>query len=62
MLKCLNFWFDWKAITTELVLVPLGLSKGLHQYEKGRADNAAVEPAHLPHFVTLDALLQPDRA
>lgn len=41
-LKCLNFWFDWKAIINELVLYPLKLSEGLHFYEKGRADTPVV--------------------
>lgn len=46
-LKVLNFYYDWKAICTELIGVPLGLTKGLHDYEKGRADTpetAVAEP------------------
>lgn len=45
VLKFLNFYYDWKAIVNELVLVPLGLSKGLHDYEKGRADTPEAVPA-----------------
>jgi N-acetylglucosaminyltransferase len=37
VLKALNFYYDWKALTVELVLVPLGLAQGLSVYEKGRA-------------------------
>lgn len=44
VLKFLNFYYDWKAICTELIGVPLGLTEGLHNYEKGRADTpVAVE-------------------
>jgi cellulose synthase/poly-beta-1,6-N-acetylglucosamine synthase-like glycosyltransferase len=64
VLKTLNFWFDWKAIVNELILVPLRLSEGLHQYEKGRADTQHVAPAPMPHhpsspsqLATLDDLL-----
>lgn len=38
VLKFFNAYYDWKALINELVLVPLGLSRGLHVYEKGRAD------------------------
>lgn len=38
VLKMLNFYYDWKAICTELIGYPLGLTEGLHDYEKGRAD------------------------
>lgn len=38
VLKYLNFYYDMKAAATELIGVPLGLTKGLVQYEKGRAD------------------------
>jgi N-acetylglucosaminyltransferase len=40
VLKALNFYYDWKALTVELALVPLGLAKGLSVYEKGRAHTA----------------------
>lgn len=36
--KAVNFYYAWKALIVELILVPLGLSTGLHDYEKGRAD------------------------
>lgn len=55
-LKMLNFYYDWKAIGNELVLVPMGLSKGLHAYEKGRADTAVPESID-EEFVALDAIL-----
>lgn len=45
VLKFLNFYYDWKAICTELIGVPLGLTKGLVQYEKGRADTPGAEQA-----------------
>ena len=35
--KAVNFYYAWKALIVEMVAVPLGLSKGLHDYEKGRA-------------------------
>lgn len=35
--KAVNFYYAWKAMVNELVLVPLGLTTGLHDYEKGRA-------------------------
>ncbi|QTG79551.1 glycosyltransferase [Arthrobacter crystallopoietes] len=38
VVKAVNFTYAWKALIVELVLFPLGLSKGLHDYEKGRAD------------------------
>ena len=41
VLKALNFYYDWKALTVELVLVPLRLAKGLSIYEKGRAHTPA---------------------
>lgn len=42
VLKCFNFYYDVKAIGTELIGVPLGLTKGLQVYEKGRADTVPV--------------------
>lgn len=45
VLKCLNFVYDMKALVTELILVPLGASTGLHHYEKGRADTPAAAAA-----------------
>lgn len=35
--KVVNFYYAWKALIVELVFVPLRLSSGLHDYEKGRA-------------------------
>lgn len=35
VLKWLNFYYDWKALVTELVLVPLGRTAGLTTYHKG---------------------------
>ncbi|MFI5662483.1 glycosyltransferase [Streptomyces sp. NPDC051684] len=35
--KLVNVVYAWKAVVVELVLVPLGRSKGLVVYEKGRA-------------------------
>jgi cellulose synthase/poly-beta-1,6-N-acetylglucosamine synthase-like glycosyltransferase len=35
--KAVNIWYAWKAVGVELVLVPLGLARGLSVYEKGRA-------------------------
>lgn len=37
VLKLFNFYYDWKAMFVELLLVPAGLAKGLTQYEKGHA-------------------------
>ena len=34
--KAVNTWYAWKAMVVELILVPLGKSKGLVVYEKGR--------------------------
>lgn len=34
--KVVNFYYAWKAMVNELVLVPIGVSGGLHDYEKGR--------------------------
>ncbi|HEX9030923.1 MAG TPA: glycosyltransferase family 2 protein [Streptosporangiaceae bacterium] len=34
--KLINTYYAWKAIVVELVLVPLGISRGLVVYEKGR--------------------------
>ncbi|WP_327352544.1 glycosyltransferase family 2 protein [Streptomyces sp. NBC_01304] len=34
--KTVNLVYAWKALVVELVLVPLGLAKGLTVYEKGR--------------------------
>lgn len=45
VLKFLNFYYDWKAMVNELVLFPFGWSKGLHDYEKGRADTPGILPA-----------------
>lgn len=75
VLKFLNFYYDWKAIVNELVLFPMGLSEGLHDYEKGRADTPEaletaplIQPARGRHraekrseYVSLDALMG-DRA
>ena len=37
VVKAINFAYAWKALVVELIMVPLGLSEGLHDYEKGRA-------------------------
>ncbi|MCB5906643.1 glycosyltransferase family 2 protein [Streptomyces pinistramenti] len=36
--KAVNLVYAWKALLVELLLVPLGLARGLTVYEKGRAD------------------------
>lgn len=36
--KIVNLYYAWKAMVVELVLVPLGISRGLVVYEKGRAN------------------------
>jgi hypothetical protein len=36
--KAVDAYYGWKALILELILVPLGLAKGLVDYEKGRAD------------------------
>jgi cellulose synthase/poly-beta-1,6-N-acetylglucosamine synthase-like glycosyltransferase len=45
VVKAVNFAYAWKALVVEMMLVPLGLSEGLHDYEKGRADTVTEEPA-----------------
>ncbi|NLU68707.1 glycosyltransferase family 2 protein [Streptomyces sp. HNM0574] len=40
--KLVNLYYAWKAVTVELLLVPLRLSQGLTVYEKGRG----ATPAH----------------
>ena len=40
VVKAINFAYAWKALIVELVLVPLGVSQGMHDYEKGRADTS----------------------
>lgn len=35
--KVINMYYAWKGGINELILVPLGWSDGLHDYEKGRA-------------------------
>ncbi|MFD9812827.1 hypothetical protein [Streptomyces sp. NPDC059080] len=42
--KAVNLVYAWKALVVELLLVPLGLSKGLTVYEKGRADTPLAAP------------------
>ncbi|WP_405745747.1 glycosyltransferase family 2 protein [Streptomyces sp. NBC_01525] len=42
--KAVNLVYAWKALVVELLLVPLGLSKGLTVYEKGRADTPVAAP------------------
>ncbi len=37
LVKAVNFAYAWKALVVELILVPMSLSRGLHDYEKGRA-------------------------
>ncbi|MGH4030162.1 glycosyltransferase family 2 protein [Actinomycetota bacterium Odt1-20B] len=34
--KAVNLYYAWKALVVELALVPLGVSRGLRVYEKGR--------------------------
>lgn len=41
VVRAINFAYAWKALIVEMILVPLRLSKGLHDYEKGRADTPA---------------------
>ncbi|MGW4894730.1 glycosyltransferase family 2 protein [Kitasatospora sp. NPDC004240] len=43
--KLVDFCYQWKALVVELILVPLRLSKGVHHYEKGRADTPGTIPA-----------------
>lgn len=37
VLKLHNFFYDWKALVNELILVPLRISGGLHVYQRGKA-------------------------
>lgn len=37
VLKLFNFYYDWKAFVTEIILVPAGLAQGLSVYERGKA-------------------------
>jgi len=43
--RMINNYYAWKALIVELILVPLRLSKGLTDFEKGRADDPAPEAA-----------------
>lgn len=45
VVKVVNFSYAWKALVVEIVMVPLGLSRGLHDYEKGRADTPTTKLA-----------------
>jgi|GEM_PF-712867 len=36
-MKLVNLYYAWKAVLVELVLVPLGMSRGLTVYHKGRS-------------------------
>jgi cellulose synthase/poly-beta-1,6-N-acetylglucosamine synthase-like glycosyltransferase len=45
VVKVVNFTYAWKALVVEMVLVPLGVSGGLHYYAKGRADTVPVTAA-----------------
>jgi cellulose synthase/poly-beta-1,6-N-acetylglucosamine synthase-like glycosyltransferase len=47
VVKAVNFFYAWKALVIELILVPLGLAKGLHDYEKGRADTPLPAPVRV---------------
>jgi len=47
VVKAVNFAYAWKALVIELILVPLGLAKGLHDYEKGRADTPVPAPVRV---------------
>lgn len=44
LVKAINFGYAWKAFIVEILLVPLGLSRGLLVYEKGRADRVGTGP------------------
>ncbi len=37
LLKLHNFFYDWKALITELIMVPMGWADGLVVYERGKA-------------------------
>lgn len=41
LMKAVNIYYAWKALIIELLLVPLGLARGLVVYEKGRAAGLA---------------------
>lgn len=48
LVKAVNVYYAWKALIVELALVPLGLSRGLVRYEKGRSNTGdVVHPLHL---------------
>lgn len=38
LMKFINAYYDWRALAVELIGVPLGLTRGLVKYEKGRAE------------------------
>ncbi|MGH3731615.1 MAG: glycosyltransferase family 2 protein, partial [Micromonosporaceae bacterium] len=44
VVKAINFSYAWKALVLELILVPLGLRRGLHEYHKGRPDPVPADP------------------
>jgi N-acetylglucosaminyltransferase len=46
--KVVNLYYAWKALVVELLLVPLGLSRGLTVYEKGRAPTPAAMAGSMP--------------
>ena len=45
--RAVNTYYAWRALITELLLVPLRLATSLAVYEKGRADTVAPGP-HIP--------------
>ncbi|WP_419997780.1 glycosyltransferase family 2 protein [Streptomyces boninensis] len=42
--KAVNLYYAWRAVLTELLLVPLGVTPGLTTYEKGRPDSPQRPP------------------
>jgi N-acetylglucosaminyltransferase len=59
VVKAVNFAYAWKALVVELVLVPLGRSQGLHDYEKGRADTATLAAGLPATVLSPDGLAEP---
>ncbi|MFC5749919.1 glycosyltransferase family 2 protein [Actinomadura rugatobispora] len=49
--RAINTYYAWKGLITELLLVPLGLTKSLTVYEKGRADTLPPGP-YTPRHAT----------
>ncbi|GLZ05143.1 hypothetical protein Acsp03_26090 [Actinomadura sp. NBRC 104412] len=44
--RAVNTYYAWKALITELLLVPLNLAQPLTTYEKGRSNTPTYQPRH----------------